>query len=147
MNFRVRPLDLRRALVVVALAFSACSGGGGGTAMTGPGPDPGPGPNPPPNPNPPPPPPGIVREVRLLDSSLRFDPAELTIAPGTTVRWVHQASSIFHTVTPEGHSEWQARGRNSQGIVLEHTFQSAGEFPYFCEPHRSVGMVGAISVQ
>ncbi|HET6342871.1 MAG TPA: plastocyanin/azurin family copper-binding protein [Gemmatimonadota bacterium] len=86
-------------------------------------------------------------EVQLINSTLRFDPAELTIAPGTTVRWVHQAGSLFHTVTPEGHDEWQEAGRSSQGVVLEHTFQTAGEFPYFCEPHRSAGMVGSVSVE
>lgn len=137
-----RALGMRGTLVVAAAMLLACGGGGGGDAMTGPGP----GPDPPP-PSDPTPPTGNVVEVRLIDSTLRFDPQELTIEPGTTVRWVHQASAIFHTVTPDGHSEWQARGRSSQGTVLEHTFQSEGDFPYFCEPHRSVGMVGRVTVE
>ncbi|MGH7543848.1 MAG: plastocyanin/azurin family copper-binding protein [Gemmatimonadota bacterium] len=80
-------------------------------------------------------------------SSLRFDPDEVTITPGTTIRWVHAGPTIFHTVTPDGHAEWQEGSRSSAGTVLEHTFQSAGDFPYFCEPHRSAGMVGRVTVQ
>ena len=78
---------------------------------------------------------------------LGVDQQRGTIAPGKTVRWVHAGGNIFHTVTPDGHAEWQEGSRSSQGTVLEHTFQSAGDFPYFCDPHRSVGMVGRVTVQ
>ncbi|MGH7549665.1 MAG: plastocyanin/azurin family copper-binding protein [Gemmatimonadota bacterium] len=135
-------LALRRALVVVTLALSACGGGGGGgDAMTGPGPDPTPEPNPP---APPAPPPGNVLEIHLEGFS--FEPAEPMIPVGTTVRWVND-SNLFHTVTPEGHSEWQRQTTTQQGVVFEHTFQNAGMFPYFCEPHRTDGMTGSITVQ
>ena len=152
MKRRARSFDPRRTLAAAILVLLACSGGGGaGGGMTGPGPEPPgpgpmPGPNPDPPPPPPPPPPGNVVEVRLL-SSLRFDPDEIAIDPGTTVRWVHAGGSLFHTVTPDGHDEWQEASRSSAGTVLEHTFQGAGEFPYFCDPHRSVGMVGRVTVQ
>ena len=43
--------------------------------------------------------------VITLTSSLRFSPSNVTIAPGTTVRWVN-GTSLGHTVTPSGHSEW-----------------------------------------
>ncbi|NIP80310.1 MAG: hypothetical protein GWM90_14230 [Gemmatimonadetes bacterium] len=88
---------------------------------------------------------GNVVEITLT-SGLRFDPAEVTIEPGTTVRWVNGAS-IFHTITPDGHSEWTRATMSSQGEVFTHTFDATGSFPYLCEPHESSGMTGTITVQ
>jgi plastocyanin len=31
--------------------------------------------------------------------------------------------------------------------MYDHTFTTAGTFPYFCAPHASSGMVGTIVVQ
>jgi plastocyanin len=89
-------------------------------------------------------PPGEVVEVHMT-SSLTFSPSELTIAPGTTVRWVNDAD-IFHTITPDGHSEWNEGSVGSAGETFSHTFQTAGTFPYYCSPHRSQGMTGTITV-
>ncbi len=83
-----------------------------------------------------------VIEIRNFD----FSVAELTIAPGTTVRWINKTST-FHTVTPDGHSawtEWQTAGLDQ---TFEVRFDQAGTFPYFCVPHRALGMTGTIVVQ
>jgi len=81
-----------------------------------------------------------------LTSSFTFSPAQVTISSGTTVRWVNGAS-IFHTITPDGHSEWNRATMNQVGETFEHTFENPGTFPYFCEPHQSAGMTGTITVQ
>lgn len=86
-----------------------------------------------------------VVEIHLT-SSLVFSPAEVTIAPGTTVRWINDAS-IFHTITPNGHSEWDRATMSTSGATFSHTFDAVGEYPYFCEPHRSQGMTGTVIVQ
>lgn len=86
-----------------------------------------------------------VVEIRLT-TGLVFDPSSVTISPGTTVRWINQAS-IFHTVTPDGHSEWSRAELSQQNETFEHTFETAGTFPYFCEPHQSAGMTGTIVVE
>lgn len=80
-----------------------------------------------------------------LTSSLTFDPSDVTISTGTTVRWINDAD-IMHTVTPRDHSEWQRVELDQSGEIFEHTFQSTGEFDYFCEPHEST-MQGTITVQ
>lgn len=85
-----------------------------------------------------------VVEVRLT-SSLAFSPAEVTIEPGTTVRWVNDAD-IYHTITPDGHSEWSRQEMNDAGETFDHTFNTEGEFPYYCEPHQP-GMAGTITVE
>lgn len=86
-----------------------------------------------------------VIEVRLL-SDLRFSPADITIEPGTTVRWIN-TSNVFHTVTPQGHNEWERFTTFNAGETFEHTFEALGSFPYFCEPHVSLGMVGSVTVE
>ena len=81
-----------------------------------------------------------------LTASLTFDPDSVKIAPGTVVRWVNGAD-IFHTVTPDGHSEWVRQEMSTTGETFEHTFDTAGSFPYFCEPHQGQGMTGIIVVE
>lgn len=88
---------------------------------------------------------GEVVEIHLT-TGLRFDPSSVTISPGTTVRWINDAS-VFHTVTPDGHAEWERATLSQTGEAFEHTFQSEGTFDYFCEPHQSAGMVGSITVE
>lgn len=85
-------------------------------------------------------------EVRLVD--FRFSPANVIIDEGTRVRWI--ADTGGHTITPDAHSEWQrfpTNGLLARGDTFEHVFDAAGEFPYFCEPHLSAGMVGSIEVR
>lgn len=83
----------------------------------------------------------VVIEVR----ETTFSPSEVTIAPGTTVRWVNQGN-VEHTVTPDGHSEWARAVLTETDEVFEHTFDNPGTFAYLCEPHQAVGMVGTIQV-
>ena len=85
-----------------------------------------------------------VDTVRL--TGVAFEPANLTVRPGRTVVWVN-TQAIFHTVTPQGHTQWTRATTSAPGEVLRVTFNSAGEFPYVCEPHASAGMVGRITVQ
>ena len=92
-----------------------------------------------------------VREIHLTAST--FTPGNITIAAGTTVRWINDAA-INHTITPENTNQpgvWQRRVVNNSGERFEHTFTVAGQtYRYRCEPHSSSftsGMVGTITVQ
>lgn len=75
-----------------------------------------------------------------------FTPADLTIAPNTLVRWVN-TTGTRHTVTPDGHDEWVDTDLPDMGATFEHVFRTEGSFPYYCTPHRSLGMVGSVTVQ
>jgi plastocyanin len=86
-----------------------------------------------------------VVEVEVT-GSLQFNPSQLTISPGQTVRW-RNAAAMFHTVTPDGHSEWGEVSLSGAGETFTHTFDTPGEFPYYCAPHLSQGMTGVIRVQ
>ena len=86
-----------------------------------------------------------VVEIQLTITQT-FSPDDVTIEPGTTVRWIN-ASSEFHTVTPDDHSEWSEAELSSQGDTFEHTFETEGVFDYFCAPHLAAGMTGTIRVE
>jgi plastocyanin len=87
---------------------------------------------------------GSVVEIHLT-AGFQFDPSTVTISVGTTVRWIND-SNTFHTVTPRDHSEWSRVELSTAGQTFEHTFETAGTFDFFCEPHEST-MTGSITVQ
>lgn len=90
---------------------------------------------------------GLV-EIELTDA-LRFEPAEVVITPGTTIRWI-TVSTVFHTITPRDADQSGVFARQAvpaDAEPFEHTFTAAGQiYDYFCEPHEANGMVGTITV-
>lgn len=87
---------------------------------------------------------GAVVEIEIRN--FEFSPSELTIAPGTTVRW-RNTTSTFHTVTPDGHAQWEEWQTAGMDQTFEVRFDETGTFPYYCVPHRSLGMTGTITVE
>ncbi len=85
---------------------------------------------------------------------LKFEPTELTIKSGDTVKWVNNKLSP-HNIVFDGTkvSEEFANKSNHKGMLFQPgesfttTFSDAGEYPYYCEPHRGAGMAGKIIVQ
>lgn len=87
---------------------------------------------------------GSTTEVAVGPSGqLVFEPAEVQISPGDTIRWVWESGG--HNVSPES-GDWGHQPIENQGFTYEHTFESAGENPYVCTPHASAGMEGVIMV-
>jgi plastocyanin len=76
-----------------------------------------------------------------------FDPAEITIQAGDTVRWENPSDDqpIFHNVMAEDESF--SSGNPLPSFTFEHTFNDPGEFPYYCVPHRPIGMTGSVTVE
>jgi plastocyanin len=84
--------------------------------------------------------------------SLVYEPAELYIQPGTEVRFVWESDNhnIVVEKQPEGAgwsgSEGGAGALYNEGHESVHTFETIGEYEYYCTPHRSAGMVATIIV-
>jgi plastocyanin len=72
-----------------------------------------------------------------------FAPAEITVAPGTTVNWVTTSGS--HTTTHDT-GLWDTGRRLAEGESFAFTFTRPGTYVYYCEPHRNAGMVGVVRV-
>jgi plastocyanin len=108
---------------------------------------------------------GGTTTVDMTDA-LVYDPAEIQVAPGTTVEWVN-VGGIGHSVTmyedsiPDGATYWASGGFDSEeaarsnypdqgdvagGESVSHTFETLGEYEYMCIPHESAGMVGKVTV-
>jgi plastocyanin len=105
-----------------------------------------------------------TRTVEMTDG-LDFDPETVTIGVGDTVEWV-TTGSVAHSATayeddlPDGAAYFASGGFGSEAAARQsypegsvgrdetysHTFETAGEFPYFCVPHES-GMVGTVIVE
>ena len=85
-----------------------------------------------------------IQVVHLTEDN-RFDPEEVTISVGTTIRWYNDADAT-HTITPDGHAQWEATTLTQAGDVFNHTFLTEGVFPYFSEQHVGDGMTGTIIV-
>jgi plastocyanin len=85
-----------------------------------------------------------------VNAANAYDPLDLTVTVGTTVRWTNN-DAIAHTVT-SGTSDGavgDADGTFDSGFLNEgdtfvYTFEEAGEFPYFCSPHP--WMIGTVTV-
>jgi plastocyanin len=100
--------------------------------------------------------------------AVAFDPAELTVSVGDTVAFEWAAGEAHNVVAreselPDGATYWASGGfdseeaavegwENGEGAVTEgtayvHTFETAGEHPYYCVPHEAAGMEGTIVVE
>lgn len=101
--------------------------------------------------------PAESNEVRIValaeneDVPFAFDPVELTVEAGTTVRWRNTTDQVFHTVTfTDALGERVANGVFDQSVfasgdVVEYRFDEPGTYAYFCQPH-STFMAGTVVV-
>jgi len=95
---------------------------------------------------------GTVHTVDTSDDSMAFDPRDLTIAVGDTVRFVMSATHNAVEVSEENYNNGDGTpldgGFNvSFGETGEVTFDETGTHYYLCQPHISVDMLGTITVE
>jgi plastocyanin len=78
---------------------------------------------------------------------LVFDPKEVTIKVGDTIKWLNN-KAYPHNIVFDGHEELSHKRLSQKPKAeLESTFNEAGEFSYYCSPHRGAGMQGKVIVQ
>ncbi|MCD2199726.1 halocyanin domain-containing protein [Halobacterium sp. KA-4] len=72
-----------------------------------------------------------------------FGPAAIRVDPGTTVtfEWVNGT----HNVVAEDGS-YESELTNESGFTFTQTYDSEGISKYYCNPHRTMGMKGAVVV-
>lgn len=85
------------------------------------------------------------------DAPFAFEPTELTVSGGATVRWRNTTDRVFHTVTfTDSLDERVANGVFDHSVfmaddIVEYTIDEPGTYAYFCQPH-STFMAGTIIV-
>jgi len=78
---------------------------------------------------------------------LVFEPKVVTIKAGDTVKWFNN-KAFPHNIVFDGHEELSHKKlAQKPKAELESTFNEAGEFAYYCSPHRGAGMAGKVIVQ
>ncbi len=90
----------------------------------------------------------VTRVVDQVNTS--FVPSSLSVHPGDVVEW-HWSSAV-HTVTSgTGPTDPAVGALFDQGLTISNqivsfTFNTLGDFPYFCRVHFDMGMTGIIHV-
>ena len=91
----------------------------------------------------------VTVEVGAGENGLLFDPPAILVDQGTTVIWEWTGAGGGHNVVEENEAFSSGSPAEAEGTTFEHTFADASEgdvFRYVCEPHRAVGMKGAVAV-
>ncbi len=91
---------------------------------------------------------------------LVFEPKQVTIKPGDTVEWVNNKvpphNVVFDAAKNPTKSVDLAKGLSHKQLLMtpgqevKTTFPAdtpAGDYSYYCEPHRGAGMIGKITVE
>jgi plastocyanin len=90
---------------------------------------------------------GVVGRTQVVVAirNFAFVPAEVRVAPGTTVVWVNCEGADIdpHTSTADG-GAWDS-GFLRPGESYSRTFDEAGSFSYHCTPHPF--MRGTVAVE
>lgn len=90
---------------------------------------------------------GAPAEVVVITvKDFHFEPAEITVKVGTTVRWENHEKRQYHNVYFEALGDKQS-DYFFPDEVRERTFDKPGTYPYICEPHHeSHKMKGVVHV-
>jgi plastocyanin len=79
--------------------------------------------------------------------ALVFEPKDIIIQSGDTIKWVNN-KAFPHNIIVQGEAELSHKKLLVKPAAeVESTFTTAGEYSYYCTPHRGAGMVGKVTVQ
>jgi plastocyanin len=86
----------------------------------------------------------VAVTVGAGDQGFRFAPAGIRIDAGATGTW---ESGARHNVVVADGSVDSGEAVASDEMTFAHTFEDQGTWRYHYEPHRDVGMLGAVVVE
>ncbi|NLV11396.1 halocyanin domain-containing protein [Halomicrobium mukohataei] len=76
-----------------------------------------------------------------------FGPPAIHVDNGATVKFEWTGEGGRHNVVSEGEGPLDSGSAvETTGVEYEHTFEEDGIYPYYCSPHKSLNMKGAIVV-
>lgn len=99
-----------------------------------------------------------TKEVKMGSDSglLAFVPAKLTICKGDTVKWINNKAGPHNVVFDEDAipagvdqekiSMIDGEQLGEEGETFSRSFDTAGDYAYYCEPHRGAGMNAMLTV-
>ena len=84
--------------------------------------------------------------VSVDSTNLRFTPSSVTIDEGDTVRFFWGGQALPHNAVEVDDTFNSGEPESDVDYSFTFEFGTAGEYDFFCEPHRSVGMEGVVVV-
>lgn len=97
--------------------------------------------------------PAYAAETKMVkmgadNGQLIFDPAKITICKGDSVKWINNKGGPHNVVFDEDNIpsgvDQEAISMSEQlgeeGDTFSMSFDTAGDYDYYCEPHRGAGM-------
>lgn len=81
--------------------------------------------------------------VDVMVRDYRFDPADLRLKAGTTVRWTNGEKRVSHSILFTGPGGFESE-RIFPGESYQRLFDQPGRYPYSCGPHPE--MKGLVEV-
>lgn len=92
---------------------------------------------------------GEVKEFNVTNSSLKFDPTEITVNQGDKVRITFKSGGGVHDFTLDEFNVKTKSLSSSQEETVEFTADKAGTFEYYCSisNHRELGLKGNLIVE
>ncbi len=84
-----------------------------------------------------------IHIVKMED--MKFVPEITEIKTGETVRWINESNQSHNVFAKD--KAFKSTMLPKKGDIYEHTFKTAGEFDYYCQPHRMMGMKGTVIVK
>lgn len=85
----------------------------------------------------------LAQTVEVGIRDYKYEPAELKVKVGTTVKWTNNEKRVSHSVLFTGPGGFESE-RFFPGDSWQRTFDKPGVYPYTCGPHPE--MKGAIEV-
>jgi halocyanin-like protein len=79
------------------------------------------------------------------NGNFAFDPSAIRVDAGTTVTWEWTGQGGQHNVVDED-GAFESDLTAEEGFTFEHTFEESGTTLYYCQPHKTLGMKGAVIV-
>lgn len=76
----------------------------------------------------------------------KFDPPAVAVSPDTEVVWEWTGKGGAHNVGAERGAFDSGRPDDAMDRTFAHVFDAPGVYRFVCEPHRSMGMKGAVFV-
>lgn len=93
----------------------------------------------------------VVVKMGTDSGMLAFEPAEVRIKVGDTVRWVNNKLAPHNVVFDSSVKNADKLSHKAlafaPGESFEIKFTEPGVYPYYCEPHRGAGMIGKVIVE
>lgn len=87
--------------------------------------------------------PASAQTVEVGIREYKYDPAELKVKAGTTVKWINNEKRTSHSILFTGPGGFESE-RIFPGESWQRVFDKPGSYPYTCGPHPE--MKGRIEV-